>query len=329
MKFLDQKIAPLGMGCWPIGGAMYSDGQSLGYTNADDGDSIRAIHAALDRGIRLFDTAAAYGAGHSEKLLARGLKRHPDAIVVTKIGIAINEETKELTFGDTHPERVGPAIDQCLGRLARDCIDLVLLHDNGLPVPQAEAIFNEMEKAQSAGKIRAYGWSTDFSENAAAVASRPGFAAVEHAMNVLVDAPRIQRVVEQNALAALIRSPLAMGLLGGSYTSGATVRDGDIRAGDSMVTAYFKGARANPHFLGQLDAIRDLLTVDSRSLVQGAIGWLWAKGACNIPIPGARTAEQIEGIAEALSFGALPPEVMETIESLIPRERETSPDRAL
>ena len=75
----------LGMGCWPIGGEMYSgDGTSLGYTNTDDAESLRAIHAALANGISLFDTAAAYGAGHSERLLARALKQAPDAKIVTK-----------------------------------------------------------------------------------------------------------------------------------------------------------------------------------------------------------------------------------------------------
>lgn len=317
MIFLDTGIQPLGMGCWPIGGAMYAGDASLGYSHADDGEAIRTIHAALDHGISLFDAAAAYGAGHSERLLAQALMHRPEAVVVTKIGIAVDEDTRQLTFGDTDPARVLPAIDDCLRRLERGCIDLVLLHDNKLPVATAEPIFEEMEKARLAGKIKGFGWSTDFSDSVAAVAARSGFEAVEHAMNVFVDAPRVQQVVQAHKLAALIRSPLAMGMLTGKYGAGTTLQSGDIRAGSNLVIDYFKDAQPNPYFLEKLDAVRALLTTDGRSLVQGAIGWLWAKDSANIPIPGARTVAQIEGIAGALAFGALPSGVMSEIDGLI------------
>lgn len=329
MTFLDQDIQPLGMGCWPIGGAMFSGTDSLGYSNADDAESIRTIHAALDHGITLFDTAAAYGAGHAERLLAQALKSRTDAVIVTKIGIAIDEDTKQLTFGDTHPDRVLPAIDQCLERLDRDCIDMVLLHDNALPVAQAEPLFAKMEEARQAGKIRSFGWSTDFSNSVSAMESMPGFSAVEHAMNVFVDAPRVQKAVHDNGLHALIRSPLAMGLLAGKYTAETVMPAGDIRAGTNLVIDYFKDAQANPVFLNKRDAVRDLLTSDGRSLVQGAICWLWAMNGANIPIPGARTVEQIEGIAGALAFGPLSAEVMTEIEVLMDRDAVAPPDTEL
>ena len=328
MQFLDQEIVSLGMGCWPIGGAMYAGDQSVGYTGSDDRESVRTIHAALAAGITLFDTAAAYGAGHAERLLAGALADRSDALVATKIGIAIDEDTRQLTGDETDPARVLPAIDNCLRRLGRDRIDLLLLHLNSLSVTKAERLFDEMEKARQAGKIRAYGWSTDYSQHASAVAGRPGFRAVEHAMNVLVDAPRMQHVARNHGLAALIRSPLAMGLLTGKYGRGEVMPNGDIRATANMKTRYFRNGRADPAFLDRLDAVRDLLTSDGRSLVQGAIGWLWAKGDMNIPIPGARTVEQIEGIAGALAFGALPKEVMDRIEDLIEREPDDVPDRA-
>jgi len=328
MRFLDQEINPLGMGCWPIGGPMFSGNQPLGYANSDDAESIRTIHAALAGGITLFDTAAAYGAGHAERLLARALKNHPDAMIVTKIGIAIDEKTKQLTGDEIAPETVLPAIDRCLERLQRDRIDLLLLHQNSLPVPQAEAMFDEMEKAVEAGKVRAYGWSTDFAESLSAFASRPAFVAVEHAMNVLVSPPRIQTAVRANALTALIRSPLAMGLLTGKYGADAVVPSHDIRGTPNPKTDYFVGARSNPIMLAQLDAVRDLLTTGGRTLTQGAICWLWAKGDMNLPVPGARTVEQIGGLVDALAFGALPDPVMVQIEALIEREPSATPDKA-
>lgn len=328
MQFIDKEIAPLGMGCWPIAGAMYSGDQPLGYTNADDDESIRTIHAALAAGISLFDTAPAYGAGHAERLLARALNDRPDALIVTKFGIAIDEDSKQLGENEVEPTSVLPAIDRSLSRLGRDRIDLLVLHLNSLSVPEAEAVFDEVEKARQTGKVQSYGWSTDFSKSAAAIADRAAFVAVEHAMNVLLDAPRMQDVVREMGLTALIRSPLAMGLLTGKYGVGDVMHADDIRATSNPRTDYFANGRANPAFLARVDAVRELLTTDGRSLVQGAIGWLWAKGGTNIPIPGARTVEQIEGIAGALSFGALPDDVMAQIETLIEREPDGTPDRA-
>ncbi|MEL6967943.1 MAG: aldo/keto reductase [Pseudomonadota bacterium] len=329
MEILGQAVAPLGMGCWPIGGEMYSGNQSVGYTRSNDAESIRTIHAALDGGITLFDTAAAYGAGHAERLLAQALKGRMEALVVTKIGIAIDEDTKQLTGDQVEPESVIPAIDRCLARLERDRIDILLLHQNGLSVEQAEPVFDAMETAVSAGKIRAYGWSTDFSASAAAMANRENFIAIEHAMNVLLDTPNIQSVLDQHALIALIRSPLAMGLLSGKYGAEHSFGSADIRSTSNPKTAYFLDAKANPAFLQKMDAIHDLLTSGGRSLVQGALGWLWAKRADNIAIPGARTVEQMEGLVGALAHGALPAAVMDDIESLIDRGAQDQEERAL
>ena len=318
MKFLDTEIAPLGMGCWPIAGAMYGpDGTSLGYSNSDDAESIKAIHAALDNGISLFDTAAAYGAGHSERLLAKALKHRPDAVVVTKIGIGIDEQSKVLSFDDFEAAEVIPAIDACLRRLERDCVDVVMLHLNSLPPAQAEVLFDEMDKARLAGKIKSFGWSTDFTASAKAMASRPGFVAVEHAMHVLMDAPNMQQVVHDNDLYALIRSPLAMGLLSGKYTIDSSLPKGDIRTNNQDWTKYYIDGKPNPEYIERFNAVRELIQTDGRTAVQGALAWLWAKHPQNIPIPGARTVEQIEGLAAALSFGALPTAVMDEVDALV------------
>ncbi|MEM1400575.1 MAG: aldo/keto reductase, partial [Pseudomonadota bacterium] len=81
MHLLGQDIAPIGLGCWPLGGAMFGAGRSLGYSGATDDESRRTIHAALDAGVRLFDTAAAYGAGHAERLLGETLGNRDDVLI--------------------------------------------------------------------------------------------------------------------------------------------------------------------------------------------------------------------------------------------------------
>ncbi len=321
MKFLESETAPLGLGCWPIGGAMYAaDGQSLGYTQSDDAESVRAIHAALANGITLFDTAAAYGAGHSERLLAKALKNRPDALVVTKIGIAIDEKSRTLLGEDRDPANVKTAIDACLTRLDRDVIDLLLLHPNETPIDAAAMLFSEMEKAMQQGKVRAFGWSTDFIANVDATKHLEGFKAVEHAMHVLMDAPDMQRLTKEQNLHALIRSPLAMGLLSGKYDINTSIPNGDVRATNQGWVQYYIDGKPNPAYMQLFDAIRELLQSNGRTVVQGALSWLWGKSDHNIPIPGARTVEQVEGLAKALSFGPLPSQIVSEIEGLVGTE---------
>ena len=322
MRFLDFDILPLGLGCWPLGGAMFdANGSSLAYSGATDNDSIEAIAAARANGISVFDTAAAYGAGHSERILGRMLGSDSSSRIITKIGVGIDENTKQLSFAKLPPNAVIPAIEHSLRRLKRDCIDLLLLHQNSLTPVEAESLFDEMDKAVSAGKISAYGWSTDFASSVQSVTPRPNFKAVEHAMNVLLDAPTMQKTVIDNNLYSLIRSPLAMGLLSGKYNAKSEMPGDDIRARNEGWLQYFNQARPNPAFLQRYDAVGDLLQSNGRTPVQGALAWLWAKNPRNIPLPGARTAKQVEGLAGALALGPLDKNTMQEIESLILRDQ--------
>jgi len=292
MQFLNSNIAPIGLGCWPIGGEMFAaDGQSLGYSNSNDKESINAIQAAIANGITLFDTAAAYGAGHSERLLGQALKSHPHAQIVTKIGIAIDESKKMLIGDEVEPKSVMPAIDRCLARLDRES--------------------------------KSYGWSTDFVASAKAMANRPGFVAVEHAMHVLMDAPNMQKLVHESQLYSLIRSPLAMGLLSGKYTTETSIPKDDIRATNQGWLAYYVDGKPNPKYIDRFNAVRELLQTGGRTAVQGALSWLWAKSPNNIPIPGARTVEQIEGLAAAIAHGPLPEQVVSEVADLVGGENES------
>jgi aryl-alcohol dehydrogenase-like predicted oxidoreductase len=315
------------MGCWPIGGPFFAGDQPLGYANADDAESIRTLHTALDAGVTLFDTAAVYGAGNAERLIGRALADRPEAMIVTKIGLAFDEDTKQLTGEETAPEAVLPAIDRCLARLNRDRIDILLLHINMLPMEQAAPIFDRMEAARAAGKIRAYGWSTDSPHRATAWPEQEGFVAVEHAMNVLRDTPTIQQALSEVSRAALIRSPLAMGVLTGKFDRDTQLPADDNRSRAESWRDYFRDGKVEPKYLDTLAAIRELLQTGGRTLSQGALGWLWARGARNIPLPGARTVRQMQENAGALVHGPLPADVMAEIETLVPRPPE-QPDTA-
>lgn len=325
MNFLNTDIAPLGMGCWAIGGAFYAGDQSLGFANVDDKTSIRTIHAALDAGIRLFDTAAVYGAGHSEKLLGIALGRHPDALVISKLGTGFDEQTKQILDNETGCTLVMPSIDSSLRRLQLDHIDVMLLHPNSLSVELAIPIFEQMEIARQSGKIRAYGWSTDFPTSVNAMGDNEGFIGVEHAMSVFMDVPTIQSAIDKNNLFAFIRSPLAMGILTGKFDENSILPDDDVRSMNSDRRDYFHDGKVDPKYLANLAAIRELLQTGGRSPAQGALGWLMAKSERNIPLPGARNVEQVQDNAGAIEFGPLSAEVMSEVETLIRRDPEGRP----
>ncbi len=324
--FGDTAIVRLGMGCWAIGGPFHSGGTPLGYAATDDDESIRAVHAAVGAGIRFFYTAAVYGAGHSERLLGRALHGRDDVFIATKIGFRFDETRREVLGEACEPDDVGPAIDASLRRLGRDHVDLLLLHLNSFPVDAALAVFDEIDRAVDAGKVSAYGWSTDFADRAAAVAARPHLAAIEHSANVLYSAPDMFPVVERHGLLALNRSPLAMGLLTGKFPAGRrVVGDDDVRSNDFDWMDWFKDGQAASRPAAQLDSIRDSLQHGGRTLAQGALAWLWARSPNALPIPGFRTVIQVEENTAALQLGPLPPFVMAEIETLIDRTDEHEP----
>ncbi|MEP3115136.1 aldo/keto reductase [Nisaea sp.] len=325
MDLIGTEIPRMGLGCWPIGGPFYAGDQALGYSNVDTVESFRVIDAAWDGGIRLFDTANVYGAGHAEYLLGQALEGRADAMISSKIGMSFDERTKQIGDEETDPSGVMPAIENSLRRLRRDRIDVLFLHLNDLPVKAAEPLFEEMDKARAQGKVRSFGWSTDFPKSVDAMAGIDGFSAVQHVMNVFFDAPSMRKAVERNRLVGFVRSPLAMGILTGKYKADFKVPADDIRAMNSTVRDYFQDGRPGAKYLASLAAVHELLTQGGRTLAQGSLCWLMAKSELHIPIPGARTVAQVEDNIGALEHGALPHNVMEEIEALLAREPEGAP----
>jgi aryl-alcohol dehydrogenase-like predicted oxidoreductase len=323
-----REIPRLGLGCWAIGGPFYAGATPLGYGETNDGEARAAIGRAFDLGIRFFDTADVYGAGHSEELLGQALAGRADAVIATKLGNRFDPATRQLTGsiadGDLSRE-TRAAVEASRRRLRRDRIDLVQLHLNTLPVERAVEVFDTLDALRAEGRIGAYGWSTDFPERAAAAAGRDGFVAVQHGMNLFFDAPGMLAVAEANDLVSINRSPLAMGLLTGKFAANQALPLDDVRANSFDWMDYFKDGRVVPDFADRLARIRHLLTADGRTPAQGAIGWLLAKSPRTLPIPGFRNVAQVEENVGALGKGPLPADVMDEIERLIDRAPEGRP----
>ncbi|MET9903312.1 aldo/keto reductase [Streptomyces sp. NPDC006446] len=301
-------VSALGFGCWAIGGEWSApDGQPLGWGKVDDEESVRAVRRALDLGVTFFDTADAYGAGHSERVLARALgKRRADVVVATKWGNVIDEERRLLTGSDDSPAYARRALTASLRRLDTDWVDLYQLHLSDADPERAAELRGTCEDFVREGLIRAYAWSTDDPGRAAVFAAGEHCAAVQHRLNILQDAPELVALCEESGLASVNRSPLAMGLLTGGHAAGRALEAGDIRnAPPAWLQGFTTEGGADPEWLARVEALKEILTSGGRTLAQGALAWLWARSPRTVPIPGFRSVAQAEENAGAIAKGPL------------------------
>lgn len=313
------EVSALGMGCWAIGGPFWTGSTPNGWGEVDDEESARAIQAALDNGITFFDTANVYGAGHSERVLGKAIRAIRSRVVIaTKFNAVFDEATRQVTGSDSSPKGIRQACEASLKRLGTDVIDLYQFHDNGFPADQAGPVRETLEALVTEGKIRAYGWSTDFADRAAVFAQGPHCASIQLQLNVLDDNPEVIALCEKHDLAAINRGPLAMGLLTGKYSAESQPSADDVRGVKSPEwMKYFQGGKPSPEWLTKRDAVREILVSGGRTLAQGAIAWLWARSPKTLPIPGFRTVVQVTENCGALKFGPLTPGQMQEIQKLL------------
>ncbi|CAL9563224.1 aldo/keto reductase [Streptomyces althioticus] len=317
------QVSALGFGCWAIGGEWQDGaGQPLGWGKVDDEESVRAVHRALDLGVTFFDTADVYGAGHSELVLGRALgPRRDDVVVATKWGNLFDPGTRTASGTDDSPEHLRRALTASLRRLGTDHVDLYQLHLADADPGRAAVLRDACEELVAEGLIRAYAWSTDDPARAVVFAEGPHCAAVQHALNVLDDAPEMLLLCEKAGLASVNRSPLAMGLLTGKHRGGRPLEAGDIRSRPpAWLRGFGDGSGADPEWLARVDALRDILTSGGRTLSQGALAWLWARSPRTVPIPGFRSVAQAEENAGALAEGPLTEQQMAEVERILQRQ---------
>lgn len=306
-------VPRIGLGCWAIGGTTRNEGPSTSYGRADDSQSRAALRAGYEMGARVFDTAAAYGAGHSEMLVGEEISHHDDAIIITKFGVEVDFEANLKGAVNTTPAGIRGIIEGSRSRLKRDCLDLVLLHVNDMDTALVPQVFDTLEALVGEGRIAAYGWSTDFMPQARAAADYPHFVAFENDYNVFTPATELMDFAQERGFVSISRLPLAMGLLTGKYAPGATLNSDDVRAQSHDWLRFFKDGKPSADYLNRLSAIRDLLQSGGRSLPQGALSWILARSPIALPVPGFRNEAQVRDNLGALEKGPLPADVMAEI----------------
>ena len=288
----DIEITPVGYGAWAIGGG----GWSFGWGPQDDSESISAIRHAVDSGVNWIDTAAIYGLGHSEEVVAAALAGMPESerpYVFTKCGLIpdpADPMLPNLRVGD--PASVRREIDASLKRLGVERIDLLQMHWPASDAP-IEDYWGVLVEARNAGKARAIGLSNHSVEQLARAEAvghvdslQPPFSLVKRDA-----AGDVLPWCAANGTGVIVYSPMQSGLLTGAFDR---ARVESLPADDWRKKA--------PEFTTDLDA--NLALVDALRSVAARLGttpgvvavaWTLAYPAVTGAIVGARRPEQVDG----------------------------------
>lgn len=315
------EVSAIGLGCWAIGGPwdwLEEDGSKSpdGLGQVDDAESIRAIHYALDAEINFFDTAANYGCGHSERILARAIVGRRDKVILaTKFGYVVDEEQCTVTEPKEVIGRIRLECEASLRNLQTDYIDLYQFHKGDYPPEKAAEVCAALEALVDKGKIRWYGWSTDNVEGARVFAQGEHCAAIQHRLNMKDYYPKMLAVCEEYDLASINRSPLVSGFLTGKFNAETTFPKDDVRS------IWNLRDERTMHALQQIEAARKFFADagEVRTLPQIALAWLWTCSERTIPIPGFRTLAQVKENIQAMAFGLLSKETMQKMDAIFER----------
>lgn len=306
IKRIGVKTSAMGMGCWAIGSEWTLMGDPVCYGKTDDRESVMAIEAAYESGIRLFDTAANYGAGLSEKLIAKALgNRINDCFISTKFGFNVNETTKNVVPYGLNMKtsdvltHIRIDVEKSLKRLKKDYIDALFFHIWDYDRDLSIEIRDKLQDLVQEGKIRCFGWSIDDPELIKLWGEKEGSAVTQAEVNIVRDSPEVVDLCEKKSISILNRSPLAMGFLTGKYSKTSVFGKTDARSGNWVKEQFQKPA------LNAIESVREILTSGGRTPAQGSIAWLWARSENNFPIPGIRTVNQAIENAGAMEFGPL------------------------
>lgn len=291
----DLNITSLGIGAWAIGGS----GWKFAWGPQDDDQSVAAIHKALDAGLNWIDTAAVYGLGHSEEVVARALKgRSQKPYVFTKCE-RIWDEKGEIGKS-LKAESIRRECEASLRRLQVDVIDLYQIH---WPEPdeQIEEGWAEMAKLQTEGKVRWLGVSNFGVEQMRRIQPIAPITSLQPPYSIV--SPEIEQEIlpfaKANNIGVIVYSPMKSGLLTGKMTREriAAMPEDDFR----QRTPAFQEPLLTRN-LGLVELLREI--GDAHGLTPGevAIAWTLRHPAVTAAIVGLRSPEQVDGVIGAADF---------------------------
>ena len=294
----DLDITPIGFGAWAIGGGDWR----FGWGAQDDTESIGAIHRAIELGINWIDTAAVYGFGHSEEIVRKALAgMHERPYVFTKCGLVPSADDPRTPVENISAASITRECEASLRRLGVDAIDLYQIHWPTDDIADIEEAWTAMSGLQRAGHVRYIGVSNfDVAEleRALAVAPvtslQPPYSLVKPAAN-----DTILPFCREHGIGTIVYSPMGAGLLTGAMTR---VRAQSLPADDwRSQSPEFQEPRLTRN-LELVDRLAAIGKLHGRSAGEVAIAWTLHNPAVTAAIVGARSAAQVEGNVNALTF---------------------------
>lgn len=298
-------VSAVSMGCWAIGGS---------WGSVDDDTSMDALHAAVDHGVTLFDTADVYGDGRSERLLAQLSAAYDDLRIATKAGRRLDPHTAD----GYNREKLSAFVQRSLRNLDTDTIDLLQLHCPPTAVYYRPEVFDALDDLVDQGLIRHYGVSVEKVEEALKAIEYPNLATVQIIFNMFRQRPaeRLFEAAQRQNVGILARVPLASGLLTGKFDTTTTFEDDDHRHFNRHGEAFDRGETfAGVDFERGMQAVRALDDVrpSGMTMPQFALRWILMFDAVTCAIPGAKRPEQIRENAAAADCPPLSDDVMDQV----------------
>lgn len=267
----DLEITPVGIGTAPIGSRPGSWWVNWGAQ--DEGDAVRAIHAALDAGVNWIDTAPFYGWGRAEEIVGRALRGRDDVLVFTKCGTLRREDGDD--YMDLRPETVRADLEGSLRRIAREHVDLLQPHDPDPAVP-IEETWGAMLELVAEGKVRHGGLSNHRTHEIERALLVGPVASLQHQYSALVRdvGETILPFALAHSLGVVVWSPLASGFLTDGFDVNA-LDEGDFR-------------RTHPFASLDLAELRAELAREGGGVTAGAIRFVLGHPAVTGAIVGVR-----------------------------------------
>jgi aryl-alcohol dehydrogenase-like predicted oxidoreductase len=298
----DMEITRIGVGAWAIGGG----GWAFGWGPQDDNESVAAIRAALDRGINWIDTAAVYGLGHSEEVVAKALEgRSNKPFVFTKCERIWNE--KREIQKSLKRDSIRRELEASLRRLKLDVIDLYQIH---WPEPDEdiEEGWTTMAELKAEGKVRYIGVSNFNVEQLRRAQAIAPITSLQPPYSMI--SPEIEETIlpytAANNIGVIVYSPMKSGLLSGSMTKErvAAMPEDDFR----RRTPQFQEPKLSRN-LELAELLRAIGKRHGRTPGEVAIAWTLRHPAVTAAIVGMRSAAQVDGVAGAADFRLSPEEI--------------------
>ncbi|HTM62100.1 MAG TPA: aldo/keto reductase [Burkholderiales bacterium] len=280
------KVSSIGLGLMSMSGI---------YGNANDEESIRVIHYALDKGINFLDSADMYGWGHNEELLGKALKGKRDGVIVaTKFGQVKTADGKQDVDGSA--AYVQKACEASLKRLGIDVIDLYYQHRVDTKVPIEETV-GAMKRLVEAGKVRALGLSEARPETIRRAAKVHPIAAVQNEYSLLYRAEGEETLMATRELGIsfVAYAPLGRSMLTGSVKGKADLPDGDRRLAHPRFQA--ENLDKNVKIVKRLEEMAAKKKCTPAQLV---LAWLLGQGKDIVPIPGTKRRQRVDENLDAL-----------------------------